>query len=381
MRQAFKFQLMRSGRMKHLDRTINVAAHIWNHAVALHRRYYRRFGKTLKQSALQKHLARLRRTRFQHWQLVDSQSVQQVTDRLYRGWNAWFKHETKRPPTFRSRRKYKSFTLKQSGWKIIAPGRIRIQGRDFRFHQSREISGTIKTVTISRDGTGRYYISFSCDQVPPPEPLVKTGIATGADFGLKTFLSLSTGEKIDSPQPLQQSMRKIRRANRNLSRKQKGSNSRRKARLNLARANRKVANQRKQFHWATAHDLVSRFDALAFEDLNISAMKALWGRKVSDFGFSEFLLKQEWLCKKYGRLFGQMPRFEPSTKRMSCCGHTQDVALDERIVECRNCGSVHDRDVNAAKSILESCRRLWSGADCKTPSGAVSVITAESHEL
>ena len=146
-------------------------------------------------------------------------------------------------------------------------------------------------------------------------------------------MSLSTGEKIDSPQPLQQSMRKVRRANRNLSRKQKGSNSRRKARLNLARANRKVANQRKQFHWATAHDLASRFDALAFEDLNISAMKALWGRKVSDLGFSEFLLKQEWLCEKYGRLFGQMPRFEPSTKRMSCCGHTQDVALDERIVE------------------------------------------------
>src|SRR5215475_5030758 len=91
VRPAFKFQLTRSKRTKHLDRTIDVAAHIWNPSVALVRRYYQRFGKSQKQAQLQKRLAKLRRTGLWHWQLVDSQSLQAVTDRLYRGWDAWFK--------------------------------------------------------------------------------------------------------------------------------------------------------------------------------------------------------------------------------------------------------------------------------------------------
>lgn len=372
---------MRSKRTKHLDRTIEVAAHIWNHSVALKNRYYKLFGRGLKQGQLQRHLAKLRRTRFKHWQLVDSQAVQAVTDRLYRAWDAFFKEEIKRPPTFKKKRKYKSFTLKQSGWKLLGPGKVVIQGRTYRFHQSREILGIIKTVTISRDTTGRHYISFSCAEVPQPEPKPKTGEAAGCDFGLKTFLTLSTGEKIHSPQPFKQALRRIRAASRNQSRTQKGSRSRRKANLALARAHRKVRNQRNHWHWQLAYDLISRFDALAFEDLNIAGMRRLWGRKISDLGFSGYLTKQKWLCEKYCRLFAQMPRFEPSTKRMSCCGHIQDVAIEERIVVCQKCSTVHDRDHNASKSILEFCRKLWSGADRKTSSEASCVITAESHGL
>ena len=110
-------------------------------------------------------------------------------------------------------------------------------------------------------------------------------------------------------------------------------------------------------------------------------MKALWGRKVSDLGFSDYLLKQKWMCDKYRRLFGQMPRFEPSTKRMSCCGNVQDVALSERTVLCEKCGAVHDRDQNAAQSILEFCRKLWPGTGSQTSSEATRVSTAESHRL
>jgi putative transposase len=372
---------MRAKRTKHLDRTIHVAAHIWNHAVAIHRRYYKLFRKNLKQNALQQHLAKLRGTRFKHWQLVGSQAVQAITDRLYRGWNAFFKGEIKRPPTFRARRKYKSFTLKQCGWKVVGPGRLRIQGRNYRFHQSREILGNIKTVTISRDKTGRYFVSFSCAEVPTPEPSVKTGQTTGADFGLKSFLTLPSGEHIDAPQPVKQSLRELRRASRSLSRKKKGSNARQKARLQLARVHRSVSNQRAEFHWKTASALADRFDALAFEDLNLAGMKALWGRKVSDLGFSDYLLKQEWLCEKRGKVFSKIDRFEPTTKLMSCCGHIQTVLLSERTVNCKSCGTVHDRDQNAAINIHEAGRRLWSGADSKTSSEAVCVTTAESHRL
>jgi putative transposase len=378
MRQAFKFQLMRSKRTKHLDRTINVAAHIWNHSVAIHRKYYGLFKKTLKQGRLQSHLAKLRRTRFKHWQLVDAQCVQQVCDRLYRGWDAWFKREIKRPPTFRARRKYKSFTLKQWGWKLLAPGKLRIQKRTYRFHQSREILGTIKTVTISRDKTGRYFVSFSCAEVPTPEPSIKTGQTTGADFGLRNFLTFPSEEPITAPLPLKHALRTLRSANRNLSRKQRGSNGRRSARLGLARVHRLIANQRADWHWKTADKLAKRYDAIAFEDLNLKGMHALWGRKVGDLGFGDFLTKAAWIFTKRGKILSKIDRFEPTTKLMSCCGNIQTVLLCERTVSCKACGTVHDRDQNAAINIHEAGRRLWSGADSKTSSEAVCANTTES---
>ena len=304
-----------------------------------------------------------------------------MTDRLYRAWEAWFKHEIKRPPTFRARRKYKSFTLKQSGWKLLGSGKVRIQGRIYRFHQSREILGQVKTVTVSRDKTGRYFVSFSCGEVPSPEPRVKTGQTTSADFGLKTFLTLSSGERITAPQPFKQSLRRVRSASRSLSRKQKGSRFRRKAQLALARLHRRVSHQRKHFHWETAYNLATRFDALAFEDLNLAGMKALWGRKVSDLGYADYLLKQKWMCGKYGTLFAQMPRFELSTKRMSCCGQVQDVAISERIIVCQKCSTVHDRDQNASISIEEWCRPLWLAAGRQTSSEAARVIDRRISRL
>ena len=140
-----------SKRLKHLDRTIDVASEIWNHSVALKNRYYKMFGKGLAKPKLQSHLAKLRRTRFPHWKSVDSQSVQAITDRLYLGWEAFFKGDIKRPPTFRKRRKYRSFTLKQSGYKVLGLGRIKVLGRNYRFNQSRPITGIVKTVTVRRD--------------------------------------------------------------------------------------------------------------------------------------------------------------------------------------------------------------------------------------
>lgn len=186
MRQSFQFKLFRCKRLKHLHRTIEVSAEIWNHCVALRNRYYRRFSKALAKARLQAHLARLRNTRKSAWQIADSQSVQGITDRLYFAWEAFFRGDIKRPPTFRNRRKYRSFTLKQAGYKLLGKGRVRLLGRSYRFNQSRPVSGVIKTVTVRRDALGDIYISFSCDQVPQPEQAPKTGQAAGADFGMST---------------------------------------------------------------------------------------------------------------------------------------------------------------------------------------------------
>ena len=127
---------------------------------------------------------------------------------------------------------------------MVGHGRIKILGRNYRFNQSRAITGVIKTVKVRRDALSDIQITFSCDQVVQPEQAPKTGLSAGADFGLKDFLTLSTGEKIAAPQPLKAQLRHLRKAQRVLSRKQKGSKSRKRARLDVARVHKKVANVR-----------------------------------------------------------------------------------------------------------------------------------------
>lgn len=359
-----------------------MAAEIWNHAVALHRRYYKMFGKGLPKSKLQAHLAKLRRTRFLRWKVVDAQSAQAITDRLYKAWEAFFKKDTKRPPTFKKRRKYTSFTLKQTGYKLIGHSRIKILGKVYRFNQSQRIEGRIKTVTVRRDGAGDVHLSFSCDQVVQPKPAPKTGESAGADLGLKTFVTLSTGEKIAAPQPLKDALRDIRKAHRALSRTQKGSNARKKAHKVVARAHRKVANLRDDWQWKLARELVMRFDFLAFETLNFGAMKRLWGRKVSDLAFGSFLLKVEWLAQKLGKEFVKIDRFEPTSQTCHACGHRQDMPLNVRTFVCGGCAASEDRDVNAALNIFEAGRGLWTGAGRKTAARRQPALTtAESHAL
>jgi len=382
LRQAYQFKVFRSKRLRHLHRTIDVSAEIWNHSVALHRRYYRLFKKTLPKARLQVHLARLRNGRRAHWKAVGSQSVQAITDRLYLGWEAFFAGDIKRPPTFRKRRKYRSFTLKQTGYKIVGHGRIKILGRNYRFNQSRPVSGVIKTVTVRRDALRDIHITFSCDQVPQPEQAPKTGLSAGADFGLKDFLTLSTAERIAAPQPLKARLRRLRKAQRVLSRKQKGSKARESARLDVARVHRKVANVRNDWQWKQARMLLLTFDMLVFETLNLRGMQQLWGRKVGDLGFADFLSKAEWMAKKLVRDLVKIDPWEPSTRTCRVCGRRREIPLNMRTFECHGCGHVEHRDVNASHNILEAGRRLRSGASSKTAyERQDALVTAESHPL
>jgi putative transposase len=174
LRQSFQYKLFRSKRLKHLHGTIDLAAEIWNHSVALKNRYYKLFGKGLPKAKLQAHLARLRKGRMAHWRAVGSQSVQAITDRLYLAWEAYFKGDVKRPPTFRKKRKYVSFTLKQAGYRLLGHGRIRILGRNYRFSQSRALNGIVKTLNVRRDALADIHITFSCE-VQQPEKAPKTG--------------------------------------------------------------------------------------------------------------------------------------------------------------------------------------------------------------
>src|SRR5262249_22783882 len=153
-----------------------------------------------------------------------------------------------------------SFTLTQAGWRYEGGNRLWIAGRLYRFHQSRAIEGTIKTLTIKRLPTGRTMVYFSCQCEAPSQTRVMTGHSAGFDFGLQTFLTGSDGTCCHAPQPLRASLRDLRKAHRALARKTRGSAHRREARRALARVHAHIAHQRQAWHWQLAHALCATYD-------------------------------------------------------------------------------------------------------------------------
>ncbi|MEG5097354.1 RNA-guided endonuclease TnpB family protein [Microcoleus sp. B13-B4] len=351
--KTLKFKLYQSNQNKHLKRSINAAGVIYNHCIALHKRYYRMWGKHLNCSKLQSHIAKLRK-RKAFWQQVGSQAVQDICQRIEKAYQLFFKHHKKgvRPPGFKKVRRYKSFTLKQAGYKLLGGNRIKIGNRVYQYWNSREIEGTVKTLTIKRTTLGELFMVVVVDSVEEPETKVETSRIAGFDFGLKTFLTCSDGTKIESPQFLKQSLNAIKKANRQHSQKRKGSANRERARLNLVRKHEAVVNRRSDWFWKLAHELTDKFDVLCFETLNLKGMQRLWGRKISDIAFGEFLQILEWVAKKKGKEVVFIDRWYPSSKTCSHCGQVlKELDLSVREWRCPSCQRVNDRDENAAINI------------------------------
>ena len=182
-----------------------------------------------------------------------------------------------------------------------------------------------------------------------------TGNEAGADFGSKTFLTLSDGIKIASPQCYKQGLNTVRSANKALSRKQYLSNGWYRAKRHLSRVHKKIANQRRDWFFKLALRLVRKYDKIAIETLNLDGMKRLWGRKISDLAFGEFALILRWTCAKYGKVFAKAGRWHPTTKPCSDCGYiNENLTLSDRSWTCPNCSTSHDRDINAARNILQA---------------------------
>ena len=352
--RTYRFKLYRSRRTKHLDRQVGIAASVWNKCMELHKGYYRFTGRFLPLHRLQKQLTKIKkRESHSFWSGLGSQAIQEIAERVDRGYRAFFRKDAKRPPKFRSFRKFSSFTLKQAGWGFVGHNEIRIGSQAYKFHKSREVLGVPKTVTLKRNPLGEWFMTVVVDDSGvKDEAFPKTGRSAGFDFGLKDFLVASDGRKIRSPEFLKQSLGELKAKSRAVSTKNRGSNNRHRARLDLARTHADVANRRDDWQWKLANELVREFDVLCFEDLNIKAMQKRWGRKVSDLSFPEFLQKVEWLCRKRGKTFVKVGRWEPTSKKCSGCGWRNDgLSLSDRLWECGGCGAVHDRDVNAARNI------------------------------
>ncbi|RCJ24053.1 transposase [Nostoc minutum NIES-26] len=351
--KTLKFKLYQHKRNRYLKRIINAAGVIYNHCIALHKRYYRTWGKHLSCAKLQSHIAKLRK-RNPFWQSVGSQAVQDICQRIEKAYQLFFKHNKKgvKPPGFKKVKKYKSFTLKQAGYKFLGGNRVKIGNQVYQFWKSKEIEGTIKTLTIKCTPLGELFMIVVVDNCAESQTKSTTGKIAGFDFGLKTFLTCSDGTLIESPQFFKQSLNAIKKASRQHSKKLKGSVNRERARKNLVRRYEDISHRRRDWFWKLAHELTDKFDVLCFETLNLKGMQRLWGRKISDLAFGEFIQILEWVAKKKKKRVVFIDQWYPSTKTCSCCGHVQErLDLSIREWRCSACQSVNGRDENAALNI------------------------------
>ena len=360
-----KHKLFHDKSLKRLCDEMNICGVVRNHFLALSMRYYRRYGKPLSYAKMSKHLTKLKKLeKYKHWNLPYSWSLQNILKRLARSFRE-MSILKRGHPQFKSCKKHKGMTFsgEQVKLKKVLDAaknernhptyKIRLNGRWYRFALHREIKGEIKQVHVTRDALRDIYITLTEDY---SEVIIepKTGKAEGFDFGIKDFLTGSDGKRYASPMFYKRNADKLAKAQRQHSRKVKGSHNRERSRKNVARLDKKTANQRADHHWKLAIDLCRNFDIMFFEDLNLAGMKRLWGKQVSDLAFGEFMLKMKWQAKKRIRSVLKIGRWIPSTKCCCVCGHhNNNLTLADRQWTCPSCRTHLDRDENAAINIFK----------------------------
>ena len=381
-----KYQIREHPQNKRIGNLLDDLDDVHNHFLALEKRYYRRYGLYAGRFRLQPHLTKLLQRTHNHWAWIPRDTLDQVIVRIHIGYERFFdwiengrRGRRVGPPKFKRKGRRRSAKF-QTGYKIfekrpdgkpskVPKGTVHLsfkewdpikekfvfKRRNILYHHHRDWKGNVRYVQILRDAVGTYWLYVATDNASK-EVLPATGESVGADFGLDTYLTLNTGEKIQHPQPLKQSLNELRKLNKALSRKVKGSGNWGRAVRELARLYRNIANQRRDWHYKLATDLCRRFDLIATETLNLDGMKRLWGRKVSDLAFGEFVEILKFKCFKHKRELRQVGQWTATTKPCSACGfHNENLTLNDRQWTCPECGSHHDRDINAAINILRGC--------------------------
>lgn len=344
----YKYKLYRTDKTKHLDRMLREACFVWNHALALQKRYYRLYGKYINSGRMKAHFVkRIKRN------LLGAQTVQEIIERLDIAYKRFFEHLAIRPPKFRKAKDFVSISYKQNGFSLcgneITISKIQ---KSYKYSKSRDYEGRVKRVVLKRNRLGEYFILIVTDAEPSKYGKTLKGASVGIDFGLKKYLTLSDGTAYDNPQFMKESLVELRRRNRNLSKCKKGSNNRERKRRELDRLMNDICNKRSDFQWKLAHELCRKYDRIFIEDLNLGGMNRRWGRKMHDLAHAEFVQKLEYVAVKYGVVIHKIDRFYPSSKTCECGYINKELKLSDRQWVCPECGTIHDRDLLAANNIL-----------------------------
>ncbi|MDX3282772.1 RNA-guided endonuclease InsQ/TnpB family protein, partial [Streptomyces scabiei] len=238
------------------------------------------------------------------------------------------------------------------------------------------------SVTVIKDAAGRFFASFVIDTDPAADQarMPETDRTIGIDLGLTHFAVLSDGTKIDSPRFLRRAEKKVKKTQRELSRKQKGSKNCAKARLKVARAHTEVADVRREFHHQLSTRLISENQGIAVEDLSVVGLaRTRLAKSVHDAGWAQFISMLAYKAERYGRTLVMIGRFEPTSQTCSACGVKDGPKpLNVREWTCTACGSVHDRDINAARNIKTAAGLAVTACGAPVRPGAIPAQREET---
>ena len=300
------------------------------------------------------------RAAFPEYEAIHSHVLQDVLARLDRTYQAFFRRlqrgEKAGFPRFKGSNRYHSFSFKEYGNGARLDNGVLVLSKVGRIsvHWSRPLEGTPKTITVSKEADG-WYVAISCAEVPV-QPLPSTGQETGIDLGLESFATLANGQPIFTPRYYRKAQAYLRRCQRRVARRRKGSHRRAKAVKLLAKAQQHIARQRRDFHHQQARKLVQAYDVIYHEDLRVANMlrNHCLAKSISDAGWGAFLSILAFKAASAGK---QVVAVNPAFSSQRCsgqgCGAIVQKGLSVRWHACPECGTSLHRDHNAALNILQ----------------------------
>lgn len=357
MRKTFKFKAKLSKTTEqNAIQWLGLCQKLYNLALEQRITAYRRCGVSLSTYSQSNELPEFKKA-FPEFRQVNSQTLQETIERLGKAFAGFFSRlkkigEKAGFPRFRSYHRYDSFTLKTSGWKL--DGRhLKIKGiGTLKLFLSQPIEGRIKTVTVRRDACGDWWVSFSCDDVPAKDYAHPESEVVGIDVGISHFCTDTDGLHFANPKYYRKAQAELRRKQRKVSRRKKGSNRRRKAVKELARVHRKVANMRLDFLHKTANHYIEKYQTICVENLQVKNMvkNRHLSKSIADSGWSTFFELLSYKAAGAGR---KVIKVNPRNTSQNCsgCGKKVPKPLAIRVHNCSYCNLSLDRDVNAARNI------------------------------
>ena len=357
MVKAFKFRLYPTNTQAvQLKQHIGSCRFVYNWALDQKIKTYEQTGKSISRFDLNK-LIPVLKTSNEWLGEVNSQSLQGMTKHVESAFTRFFREKTGFPKFKSKKNLIQSFPIPQHYSVDFDNNTVKlpkIEPIEAVFH--RKFEGELKTATVSRTYKGHYYISILVEdgkELPVKETFTES-TTIGVDVGIKDFAVLSNGEKVENPKYLKNSLQRLKVLQKRVSRKQKGSKNRAKAKQRLAVLHDKITNQRNDFQNKLSFKLICENQAVALETLNVKGMvkNHQLAQAISDSACSSFVTKLEYKAEWLGKTILRIGQFEPSSKLCSMCGyHNKELQLKDREWQCPDCKTKHDRDINAAINI------------------------------
>ena len=286
---------------------------------------------------------------------VYSQVLQNVVDRLDKAFQSFFRRckSKEKPgfPRFRGMHRYDSFCYPQSGFSLVGKEICLSKIGKIRIKMHRPVAGTIKTCVIKRTASGEWDICLSCEV--NVEPLSPQKEAVAIDVGIESFATFSNGQKIENPRFFKKGEKRLAKAQRKLSKLEKGTKERRKAGKVVAKIHERIKNQRKDFCHKEAKRIIAQYQYICIEDLDVKKMmeRSPFAKSIADASWNQFRQFLTYKAEEAGRKLGVVnPAY--TSQKCSQCGHLEQKKLAVRVHRCSECGYTVDRDFNAAQNIL-----------------------------